>query len=150
MKIRDGLNSSASVAEVLGGEQKKPLDVNGNAFYSQLRKVEKHNVEERIKYLINQITDQGQKLGKKVDLRELKVYKKLISEFLDETLNNSQKFSKESFIDRRGRHRVYATVKKINSELEELTKDVLSAEKDNIKILQRIEDIRGLVLDISL
>ncbi len=150
MKIRDGLNSSASVAEVLSGEQKKPSDVNGNAFYSQLRKVEKHNVEERIKYLINQITDQGEKLGKKVDLRELKVYKKLISEFLDETLNNSQKFSKESFIDRRGRHRVYATVKKINSELEELTKDVLSAEKDNIKILQRIEDIRGLVLDISL
>ena len=150
MKIRDGLNSSASIAEVLVGEQKKPSDVNGNAFYSQLRKVEKHNVEERIKYLINQITDQGEKLGKKVDLRELKVYKKLISEFLDETLNNSQKFSKESFIDRRGRHRVYATVKKINSELEELTKDVLSAEKDNIKILQRIEDIRGLILDISL
>ncbi len=150
MKIRDGLNSSANIAEVLGGEQKKPSDVNGNEFYSQIRRVEKHNVEERIKYLINQITDQGEKLGKKVDLRELKVYKKLISEFLDETLNNSQKFSKESFIDRRGRHRVYATVKKINSELEELTKDVLSAEKDNIKILQRVEDIRGLVLDISL
>ncbi|NLL06103.1 MAG: YaaR family protein [Clostridiaceae bacterium] len=150
MKIRDGLNSSANVAEVLSGEQKKPSDVNGNVFYNQLRKVEKHNVEERINYLINRITEQGKKLGEKVDLRELKVYKKLISEFLDETLNNSHKFSKESFIDRRGRYRVYATVKKINTELEELTKDVLSAEKDNIKILQRIEDIRGLVLDISL
>lgn len=150
MKIREGLNSSANINEVSGSEQKKVAETNSNAFESQLKRVEEHNVEERIKCLVNQISEQGEKLGKKVDVRELKIYKKLISDFLDETLNNSQKFSKESFIDRRGRHRVYASVKKINSELEELTKDVLSSEKDNLSILQRIEDIRGLVLDISM
>ncbi|OPZ93387.1 MAG: hypothetical protein BWY74_01143 [Firmicutes bacterium ADurb.Bin419] len=150
MKIREGMNSPTNIAEVSGAEQKKVADINGNSFENKLKRVEEHNVEERIKYLVSQISEQGEKLGKKVDVRELKIYKKLISEFLDETLNNSQKFSKESLIDRRGRHRVYATVKKINSELDELTKDVLSAEKDNIKILQRIEDIRGLILDISL
>lgn len=150
MKIREGLNSSANINEVSSSEQKKVAETNGNAFESQLKKVEEHNVEERIKYLVNQISEQGEKLGKKIDVRELKIYKKLISDFLDETLNNSQKFSKESFIDRRGRHRVYASVKKINAELEELTKDVLSSEKDNLSILQRIEDIRGLVLDISM
>lgn len=150
MKIREGITNSANIADVSGTEQKKVADISGNAFENQLRRVEEHNIEERVKYLVNQIMEQGERLGKKVDVRELKIYKKLISEFLDETLNNSQKFSKESLIDRRGRHRVYATVKKINSELEELTKDVLSAEKDNIKILQRIEDIRGLILDISL
>jgi len=150
VKIREGMNSPTNIADVSGAEQKKVADINGNAFENKLKRVEEHNVEERIKYLVSQISEQGEKLGKKVDVRELKIYKKLISEFLDETLNNSQKFSKESLIDRRGRHRVYATVKKINSELEDLTKDVLSAEKDNIKILQRIEDIRGLILDISL
>lgn len=150
MKIREGLNSSANINEMSGSEQKKVAETNSNAFESKLKRVEEHNVEERIKYLVNQITEQGEKLGKKVDVRELKIYKKLISEFLDETLNNSQKFSKESFIDRRGRHRVYASVKRINSELEELTKDVLSSEKDNLSILQRIEDIRGLVLDICM
>lgn len=150
MKIRDGLNSSANVAEVTSGEQKKTSDVTSSAFQSRLRRIEGQNVEERIKYLVNKITEQGEKLGQKVDVRELKIYKKLISEFLDETLSNSRKFSKESFIDRRGRYRVYATIKKINSELDELTKDVLSTEKDNLRILQRIEDIRGLIFDITL
>lgn len=150
MKIREGINSSANIAEVSGTEPKKAVEMGENAFVSQLKRVEEHNVEERIKYLVNQITEQGERLGKKVDVRELKIYKKLISEFLDETLNNSHKFSRESLIDRRGRNRVYATVKKINAELEELTNDVLSAQKDNIKILQRIEDIRGLILDITL
>lgn len=150
MKIREGLNSSAKINEVSSSEQKKVAETNRNAFEGQLKRVEEHNVEERIKYLVDRITEQGEKLGKKVDVKELKIYKKLISDFLDETLNNSQKFSKESFIDRRGRHRVYATVKKINAELEELTKAVLSSEKDNLDILQRIEDIRGLVLDICM
>lgn len=150
MKIRDGLNSSAGIAEVTNNDQKKHSGVDKNAFSGQLRKVEEHNVDERIKYLVDSITEQGKKLGERVDVRELKVYKKLISEFLDEALTNSHKFSKKSFIDRRGRHRVFATVKKINSELEELTKEILSSEKHNIKILQRIEDIRGLILDISL
>lgn len=89
-------------------------------------------------------------MGKKVDIRELKIYKNLISEFLDEAVNNSHKFSKESFLDRRERYKVYATVKKINSSLEELTKQVLSDEKNNIGILKNIEDIRGLILDITL
>lgn len=150
MKIRDGLNSSASIAEVTSSEQKRPSGVNSNAFQSQLKRIEGQNVEERIKYLIDKITEQGERLGKKVDVRELKIYKKLISEFLTETTSNSQKFSKESFIDRRGRYRVYATIKKINTELDELTKEVLNTEKDNLKILQKIEDIRGLILDIIL
>ncbi|AEV70465.1 YaaR family protein [Acetivibrio clariflavus] len=150
MKIREGLNSAASIAEVTSSEHKKTSNVNSNTFQSQLRKLEGQNLEERIKCLVDKITEQGQKLAKKVDVKELKIYKKLISEFLDETLNNSRKFLKESFVDRRGRYRVYAIIKKINSELDELTKDVLSTEKDNLRILQRIEDIRGLILDITM
>ena len=79
---------------------------------------------------------------------KLKVYKKLISEFFDETVNNSHKFTKQNFLDRRGRHRVYAVVKTVNKELDELTNDVLNSEKDNIKILKRLDDIRGMILDI--
>lgn len=150
MKIREGLNSAANIAEVPSSEHKKTSDVNSSTFHSQLRKIEGQSLEERIKYLVDKITEQGQKLAKKVDVRELKIYKKLISEFLDEALSNSRKFLKESFVDRRGRYRVYAVIKKINSELDELTKDVLSTEKDNLRILQRIEDIRGLILDITM
>ena len=53
-------------------------------------------------------------------------------------------------MDRRGRHRIYSTVKKINKNLEELTQEILKSEKDHLKILAKIEDIRGLILDIFL
>lgn len=150
MKIRESINSSSSLPGLSSKDEKKVSDSSGASFKNHLKRFEGHSVDERIQILLGQIEEQGYKLGSKVDLRELKIYKRLISEFLDEALNNSQKFSKDSHLDRRGRFKVYATVKKINSEMDNLTKDVLSAEKDNIRILERIEDIRGLILDITL
>ena len=90
------------------------------------------------------------RLSQHIDISELKVYKRLIMEFLDAAISGSERFTKESFLDRRGRHRVFVSVKTINEELEELTKQVLSSEHDNLAILGRIEDIRGLVLDLIL
>lgn len=150
MKIRESVDNSAKVRNVTGIGDKKVSSNSRTTFRSHLRHFENHNAEERIKLLVDQIQQQGEKLSQKVDLRELKIYKSLISEFLDEALNGSRKFSKDSRLDRRGRFKVFATVKKINEELDALTNDVLNNEKDNIKILQRIEDIRGLVLDLSL
>ena len=106
--------------------------------------------EERIMGLMERIFEQGKKVGDKVEIKELMYYKKLISEFLNEVIDGSYKFSKQNFLDRRGRHRVYAIIKKINKELELLTQDVLSKENDNLGILKRLDDIRGLILDISM
>lgn len=117
-------------------------------FISQLSRVEDASCEQHLKALVDQITEQGSKLGRKTDIRELKIYKNLISEFMDQAVGGSRKFSKNNFLDRRGRHRVYAVIKKVNNELEALTQEVLKEEKDNIKILQQMDDIRGLILDI--
>lgn len=150
MKVSENLGKSPGIAGTLGKEEKKVSGSRESAFQSQIKRIEGQDHQERVRQLAERIAEQGDKLGKKVDIRELKVYKKLISEFLDEAVNNSHKFSKESFLDKRGRFKVYATVKKVNSELEALTEEVLKEEKDNIRILQRVDDIRGLIMDLSI
>ncbi|NTV89024.1 MAG: YaaR family protein, partial [Clostridiales bacterium] len=74
----------------------------------------------------------------------------LISEFLETAVGNSRKFMKKSLLDRRGRHRVYSIIKKINEEVDQLTQDVMKNESGNIDILRRVDDIRGLILDMIL
>ncbi|QNU68687.1 YaaR family protein [Ruminiclostridium herbifermentans] len=149
MKIQDTSNNSRIKTFPERDERtiRNERDVN---FASQMRRLETANYEERIRTLADKIQSQGKKLEKKADIRDLKIYKKLISEFLDEAVAHSHSFSKKSFLDRRGRHRVYAIIKKINEELIELTNEVLKAEQDNIKILKKLEDIRGLILDLFL
>ncbi len=150
MKVNEALNNSSNIIGIAGKEDKKVVEGREPAFHGQLKRIEGQNHEDRIKELAAKIFEQGEKLGKKIDIRELKIYKRLISEFLDEAVNKSRKFSKESFLDRRGRYRAYANVKKINAELDKLTEEVLKQEQDNINVLRRIDDIRGLIMDLTL
>jgi uncharacterized protein len=150
MKVREALNNPPNVSGSSGKDDKRVSDNKESNFQSQLKRVEGQNAEDRLAELAGRILEQGDKVGKKADIRELKIYKKLISEFLDEAVRNSHKFSKRNLLDKRGRHKVYANIKMINDNLDGLTKEVLSDEKDNIKILQRLDDIRGLILDISM
>lgn len=148
VKIKESLPHTSNVPGMPVKDDVRTSGTGKADFKNHLTTVESRNFEHRLNQLVTMLLEQGEKLGKKVDFKELKIYKKLVSEFLDEALNNSHKFSKQSFLDRRGRHRVFAVIKKINGEIDQLTKDILADEKDNLKILQRLDDIRGLVLDI--
>ena len=148
MKIRHSFDRAAGLLDSNQKDEKKVKDSRGTSFQSQYRRTQAENTQERVSRLMEEIGKQGELLSSRIDIRELKRYKQLISEFLNETVNNSHKFLKENMLDRRGRHRVWAVVKKVNEELENLTKEVLQEEKDNIKILKCMEDIRGLLLDI--
>lgn len=148
MKIRHSFERASGLLEAAKKEEKKVRDSKGTSFQAQYRRTQDETTQERVNRLLDEINKQGEKLGAKVDIRDLKLYKQLISEFLHETVNNSHMFFKENMLDRRGRHRVWAVVKKVNEELEKLTQEVLKEEKDNLKILKCMEDIRGLLLDI--
>ena len=78
----------------------------------------------------------------------MKRYRKLIQEFMNEIVNRSHKFSRENFLDRRGRHRVYGMIKRVNAALDELAQELMKDEKDHLVILDKIDEIRGLLLDI--
>ena len=60
----------------------------------------------------------------------------------------SHKFSRENFLDRRGRHRVYGIIKLIDENLDQLATELVSDEMDHLKILNAIGEIEGLLLDI--
>ncbi len=119
-------------------------------FRSQLSRAEGNSYEQHLEGLVDEIIRQGEKLGKKIDIREFRIYKKLISEFLGSALGKSMKFSKRSLLDRKGRYKVYALIRRINEEVDQLAREVMDGERDNIDLLKRMDDIRGLILDMIL
>lgn len=147
IKINDIKGNTSQQIDKLNNDADRKK-VSSKRFSKELAHLDELDVKEKLDYLLSKIDKQATRLSEKMDIKELIVYKKLISEFLQESVNSMVKFTKDNFLDRRGRHRVYSIVKKVNVELEELTKDVLSKEEDNINILKKMEDIRGLILDI--
>ena len=117
-------------------------------FKNKLNEIEQEHIKEQLKVLYDKIEVQSSKLQDKLFIEDLIQYKKLVKDFLDITVNNSHIFYKENSLDRRGRHRVYSLVKKVDNELDELTKDFLDLEGNRIKILKKLDDIKGILLDI--
>jgi len=128
--------------------QKVTEKVNTEDFSFTLNKVEDENLMERLNGLIDEITVQGKKLADHMDIRDMKKYRGLISDFVNEVVTNSHKFSRENFLDKRGRHRVYGIVKLVNKDLDDLAQELLKKEKDHIAILDKTGEIRGLLLDL--
>lgn len=117
--------------------------------FTLLSHIEEGELQDSLKQMIEGITEQGNKLSEHMDIRDMKVYRAMISEFMNEIVSNSHKFSRENFLDRRGRHRVYGIVRVVNDKVDELAKELLKVEKDKIDILDRIGEIQGLLLDLA-
>lgn len=110
--------------------------------------IEEQDLQARLTSMMEEITRQGDKLSKRMDVRDMKRYRGLIKSFLNEVVTRSHEFSRENFLDRRGRHRVYGIIKLVDENLDELAKELVKDEKDHIAILSKIGEIRGLLLDI--
>ena len=120
----------------------------GQFKFTLIKNIEDNSLAERLNAVMSSITMEGKKLKKPMDIRDMKHYRGLIKEFLNEVLSRSHEFSRENYLDRRGRHRVYGIIRVIDKELDELAEELVKDEKDAISILGKIDEIQGLLLDI--
>jgi len=126
----------------------KKSEVQNKQFVEKFQNIKSEQVREHLEKLFTQITTQSEKINEKLHISEVIRYKSLVKEFLDVAVKSSHQFSKQNFLDRRGRHRVYSIVKNVDRELEAITKEFLNKEVDRLAIVNRLDDIRGMLLDI--
>ena len=111
-------------------------------------RIEEADLQAALTTMMEEITMQGDKLAKHRDIRDMKRYRALVKDFLNEIVGRSHSFSRENFLDRRGRHRVYGIIRLVDENLDNLAQELRKDEKDHLKILSMIGEIRGLLLDI--
>ncbi len=127
-------------------QQVTPSD--GNFQFILAKNVEDKALQAQLTAMLEEITMQGEKLGKRMDIRDMKKYRMLIKDFMNEIVNRSHEFSRENFLDRKGRHRVYGIIRRVDANLDELAQELVKNEKDHITILNLVDEIKGLLLDI--
>lgn len=130
-------------------EQKSQVQESDGTFKFVLASnIEEAGFQEQVVALMNEISEQGKKLSKHTDVKDMRRYRQLIKDFINEVVYRSHEFSRENFLDKRGRHRVYGIVRLVDENLDKLAEELLKDEKDNLKILNLVGEIRGLLLDI--
>ena len=141
------VNDVSGVTQTQEVNQTKPTD-DGFKF-TLASAIDDAELKEKLSGLMDEITEQGKKISEHMDIRDMKKYRGLVKDFMNEVGNRSHKFSRENFLDRRGRHRVYGLVKLVDKNLDDLAGELVKEEKDHLAILGKVDEIRGLLLDIS-
>ena len=140
------VNQVAPVPQVTQTENVQAGD--GTFKFILASNIAEQDLQVRLRTMMQEITQQGDRISKKMDVRDMKKYRALIKDFMNEIVNRSHKFSRENFLDKKGRHRVYGIIRQVDDTLDELARELVKDEKDHIAILSRIDEIRGLLLDI--
>jgi len=104
--------------------------------------------QERLNSLLDQITAQGKKLGDVPTYSELKGYRELVRSFLGEIVGRAYVHQSQTGWDRQGRQKMYSTIKEIDHQLAQLAEDVRQGQERQLEILGRLDNIRGMLVDL--
>ena len=129
----DGMKITSATQINQVNEVKAPVEAADEAFkFTLISKIDEEGLKERLNLLFQDITMQGKKISKHTDVKDMKRYRALIKDFLNEVVNRSHKFSRENFLDRKGRHRVYGMVRLVDEKLHKLRIDSYNFIKNQI------------------
>ncbi len=139
------------LSQIQNVDNKPEVNSNGDGSFkfTLISSIEEKDLQEKLRSMMDDINKQGERIAKHMDIKDMRKYRELVKGFINEIVNRSHEFSRENFLDRRGRHRVYGIVKLVDKNLDELAGELIKEEKDHIAIVSRIDDIRGLLLDIT-
>ena len=140
------VNDISQISQV--PEAAKTVEGDGSFKFTLASAITDADLQAKVDALLNDITAQGNRIAQHMDIRDMKKYRGLVKDFLNEVVYRSHKFSRENFLDRRGRHRVYGIIRLIDKNLDELASELVEDEKDHIAILDRIGEIKVLLIHI--
>ena len=128
---------------------KQVQETGGDAFkFMLMSNIEESELQEKLSNLMSEITAEGEIIAKRKNIKDMRRYRGLVKDFMNEILNRSHQFSRQNFLDRKGRHRVYGIIKLVDQNLDDLAAELLKEEGDNLSILAKIGEIRGLLIDL--
>nr|WP_242059638.1 YaaR family protein [Bacillus xiamenensis] len=103
---------------------------------------------EQLTVMLSDIEVFGKKLTKSRNLKDLARFKGLVKRFVKETVDNGLNIETSRSFDLYGNTRTLALVKALDEKLIELTEDMMNQEKPSLDLLERIGEIKGLLINL--
>lgn len=129
-------------------EKKDDAPTESVSFTEVMHKKKSDVLFERFQTMAQEIEAQGKKLAESQTVEDLKKYKRLVKQFLDDAVKNGLQLEEQRGFSRGGRTRIYKIVKEVDKKLIDLTNAVLQKEQKGLDLLGLIGEIQGLIINI--
>ena len=103
--------------------------------------------QEQLQQKLQDIHRQGERLARLMSVRELKLYQQMVKQFLEDTIRRGVGLKEVRGFDRRGRVKRYKLLDQIDETLVSMAEELLDSEEGKIELLNKIGEIRGLLIN---
>jgi uncharacterized protein len=126
----------------------KPATQNQGRFGDMIVKQGTKMQTEQLTRLLGDISAAGDRVARNRTLRELTRFKMLVKRFLQEAVDHGLEMKQSHTWNRFGEGRRLKIVETIDEHLVELAQDILNEEKETIDLLDKIGEIKGLLINL--
>lgn len=105
-------------------------------------------VRSDLEAMLKEIDRQGARLTKTPTYDELKAYRDLVKNFVNEAVGRMYSLHVEAGWDRMGRQKVYSTVRKIDRKMEEMAEKIRLGQASSLDVVASHDAIRGMLVDL--
>ena len=103
---------------------------------------------EEMEKMLKKIDEQAGRLSKSPTYEELKAYRTMIKNFVGAAVSNMYELNTSAGWDRMGRQRVFTTVRKIDTKLEEMAEKIRLGQSEQLDVIASHDAIRGMLVDL--
>ncbi|WML46900.1 YaaR family protein [Neobacillus sp. PS3-34] len=103
---------------------------------------------ERLNKKMQEIESVGEKLADSRTVDNLRKYKKLVKDFMDDAVKNGLELKEQRGFSHRGSSKIYKLVKEVDKKLIDLTNAVLDKEHKGLDLLGMVGEIKGMLINI--
>ncbi|WP_274648389.1 YaaR family protein [Paenibacillus humicola] len=117
-------------------------------FSDMLQNQDQQRTMEELQLKLADIHRQGERLSRSMTVRELNLYRRMVKHFLEDTVKRGVGTKETRGFDRRGRVKKYKLLEEIDASLLAMGDELLQSEEGRLELLQKIGDIRGLLINL--
>lgn len=144
MKVNSELQSKMDTPTKAG---RSPAE--GRPSFNEMVQSQTHQLKQQeIQQLMKNITVQGNKLARFRSFRDLAKFKRMVKQFLQETVNGGLALEMSHHFSMDGHNHKLAIVKEVDEKLVELTEEIMNHERKTVDLLGLIGEIRGLLVNL--
>ncbi len=148
MRVNKKLSPSVNRNQAGSRKIKKISSSASNTFKEEMADSNQREVKKKLDKLLVVLDEQGQKLQKTLDKSDLAEYKKRVQNFLRLVQQEYARVKQSYSWDSKGNMRTYTIIDQIDSKLAELHTLFVEGQQDTLQVLKKIDEIRGLLLDL--
>ena len=121
--------------------------IQSNQFSEMLMQKNRQHTVSEMQQMIKGIQEQGDRLSRHMTVRELKIYRQMVKQFLEDTLRKGIGLKEVRGFDRRGRVKRYKLLEEVDEKLVLLAEEMLATEEGRIQLLNTLGEIRGILIN---